>query len=391
MGRSIEVPLLDLRAQYERIRPEIEPALARVLESQRFVLGPEVSALEQEIAAYCDTPHAVACASGSDALLLALMALGVGPGDEVLCPSYTFFATAGSIWRLGARPVFADIEPESYNLDPIAARVAAERCARLRAIVPVHLFGRVAEMETLLELGRELDVAVIEDAAQAIGARDRQGARAGSRGAFGCFSFYPTKNLGAYGDGGLVTTAEADRARALELLRSHGEEARYVHSLVGVNSRLDALQAAVLRVKLRHLDAWSDARRTNAAYYDAAFAAADASDSRTALAAGGLPLRTPRAPDPPALHVYNQYVIRVPAARRDPLRQALLDLGIASGIYYPQGLHEQACFAALGYAGGALPNTEAAARETLALPIYPELRRDQLDHVVESVVDFLAS
>jgi len=384
------VPLLDLRAQYATIRPEIERAIHEVVESQVFAGGPQVEGLEHEIAALCGTRHAAGCNSGSDALLLALMALGIGPGDEVLCPSFSFFATASSITRLGARPVFCDLDPATYNLDPVAARKAAESSSRLRAVMPVHLFGQLAAMDPVLGLAREHDVPVVEDAAQAIGARDAQNRVAGSLGRLSCFSFYPTKNLGGFGDGGIVTTDDPDLATQLVSLRNHGEETRYHHRVVGINSRLDAIQAAVLRVKLRHLDAWTDARRAHAAFYDAAFAAAGATDSAVPLSEGGLPLRTPQPAAAPARHIYNQYVIRVPAERRDPLRSALTDEGIGTAIYYPLGLHQQECFAGLGYALGDLPETEAAALETLALPVYPELAKAQLERVVDAITRFLS-
>jgi len=386
MSDPVSVPLLDLKAQYATIKSEIDDAIARVVSSQWFVLGPEVAALEEEIATYCDTQHAIGCASGSDALLLALMAIGVGPGDEVLCPSYSFFATAGSIARLGAIPVFADIEPTAYNLDPVAARKTAEHCSRLRAILPVHLFGQVAAMDAFLELGRELGVPVIEDAAQALGARDVQGASAGSRGTIGCFSFFPSKNLGAFGDAGIVTTNDAELAERIRIMRVHGGHPKYFHKYVGVNSRLDALQAAVLRVKLRHLDRWHEGRRKNAAYYDRAFAEAGAAPSGTPSPGGRIPLHTPRPPSSQARHVYNQYVIRVATNLRDGLRDSLKERGVGTEIYYPLGLHMQECYSYLGYSEGQLPETEASARETLALPIYPELTREQLDHVIESVL-----
>lgn len=391
MASAMQVPLLDLRSQYQTIREELDAAIRRVVEGQQFILGPEVEALERDLAAYCGSRFAVGCASGSDALLLALMALGIGPGDQVLCPSYTFFATAGSVWRLGARPVFADIDPATYNLDLEKTRRVAAGCRHLKALLPVHLFGRAADMEGFLELGRELGVPVIEDAAQAIGSQDAQGHRAGSRGAAGCFSFFPTKNLGGFGDGGMVTTDDPQIAEKIRILRVHGAEPKYVHGLVGLNSRLDALQAAVLRVKLRHLEVWTSRRRSHAAAYDAAFAAAGAHACGDAAEAGGLPLATPRPTSSPARHVYNQYVIRVPAERRDALRASLSDRGIGTEIYYPLGLHEQRCFADLGYRHGDLPETEAAAAETLALPIYPELEPAQHEHVVKSVIAGLGS
>ncbi len=385
----MNVPLLDLKAQYSLIKPEIDEAIARVVASQRFIMGPDVAALEGEIADYCNTRHAVGCASGSEALLLALMALGVGPGDEVLCPAYSFFATAGSVVRLGAIPVFADIDPATYNLDPASAREKTERCSRLRAVIPVHLFGQTADMDALVELGRDLNVPIIEDAAQAIGARDLQGARAGSRGAVGCFSFFPSKNLGAYGDGGMVTTNDTQLADRLRILREHGASPKYIHKAVGLNSRLDALQAAVLRVKLRHLETWSDARAANAAFYGRAWAESGARPYGEPSSSGSIGLQFPQPTAPKARHVYNQFVIRVPAAQRDPLRAALTELGIGTQVYYPLGLHQQECFAGLDAAREALPETESAARESLAIPIYPELSSDQLAFVAASVTSSL--
>jgi len=385
----VKVPLLDLKAQYARIQPEIDAAVARVLASQYFILGPEVESFETEVARYTGSAFAVGCASGSDALLLALMAHGVGTGDEILCPAYTFFATAGAVARLGARPVFADIDPATYNLCPTATAARAEKCENLKAILPVHLFGFTVDLDALLELGRHLEVPVIEDAAQAIGARDARGASAGSRGAAGCFSFFPSKNLGAYGDGGLVTTQDPQLAEYLRALRAHGAPRKYYHEWVGINSRLDALQATVLRVKLCHLDTWNRERAERAAYYDQCFAEAGAAASDVPLADGGLPLRTPKAPVSPAVHIYNQYVIRVPAEQRDGLRVQLTEAGIGSEIYYPLGLHMQKCFAGGSEQAGDLPHTEAAARQTLALPVYPELTQAQQDYVVETIVNFL--
>jgi len=389
VSSSPKVPLLDLKAQYATIRSEVQEAIERVFESQAFIMGPEVMALEEEIAAYCATRFAIGCASGSDALLLALMALGVGPGDEVVCPAYTFFATGGAIARLGAKPVYADIDSASYNLDPGAARVAARRCKRLKAFLPVHLFGQAADMEAYLDLSREFGVPLIEDAAQAIGTRDASGHPTGSRGTVGCFSFFPSKNLGAFGDAGILTTQDETLADRLQILRLHGGRPKYYHRVIGINSRLDALQAAILRVKLRHLDSWTKARQQNAQWYDEAFAAAGARPGDVLLGGPGLALRTPLPAAPPARHIYNQYVIRVPAALRDALRTFLSDHGIGSEIYYPVSLHLQECFAYLGGRAGDLPASAAAARETLALPVYPELRPEQKEHVVARVVEFL--
>jgi len=389
MAEKIIVPLLDLKAQYAEIRDDIAKAIDEVVSAQYFIMGPNVKALEEEIAAYCRTTFAVGCASGSDAILLALMALDVGKGDEVICPAYTFFSTAGSIYRLGARPVFADIDPVTYNIDPGHVRELAGRCGKLKAIMPVHLFGQAADMDALLAIADEVDVPVIEDAAQAIGTEDATGARAGSRGAVGCFSFYPSKNLGAFGDGGICTMNDAAIADRIGILRVHGAESKYHHKVVGLNSRLDALQAAILRVKLKYLDRWTEGRRRNAAHYDEAFAAAGAKTSARPLDEEGLPLRTPAPAAENARHIYNQYVIRVPGAIREALRQELSQKGIGTEIYYPVPLHLQECFADLGYGAGDLPHSEQAAAETIALPIYPELTERQCDHVVQTTVNFV--
>jgi dTDP-4-amino-4,6-dideoxygalactose transaminase len=390
MPSSPRVPVLDLRAQYATIRDEVRAAVDRVFENQAFILGEEVEALERELAAFCEARFAITCGSGSDALLLALMALDIGPGDEVICPAFTFFATAGAVSRLGARPIFVDIDRVTYNLDPVAARDAAARCTRLRAIVPVHLYGATADMGALLTLANEHAVPLVEDAAQAIGARDASGRRVGGRSRVACFSFYPTKNLGGAGEGGFLSTDDADLAERLRRLRVHGSSRRYVHEELGMNSRLDALQAVVLRVKLRRLDAWNEARNRHATAYDEAFARGGAQPNTVPLAAGGLPLRTPAPVAAPAVHVHHQYVIRVAAALRDPLRKHLATRGVGSDVYYPLGLHQQQCFAALGHREGDLPETECAAREVVALPIYPELTAAQREHVVASVLDFVA-
>jgi len=326
---------------------------------------------------------------GSDALLLALMALGIGPGDQVICPTYTFFVTTGSIARLGAIPVFADIDPATYNLSAASTDAAASRCIRLRAVLPVHLYGQVAEMDPLLTQASDLGVPVIEDAAQAIGSEDPKGRRAGTLGRVGCFSFFPSKNLGGYGDGGLLTTTDDELAERLRVLRVHGSKPKYYHKWVGCNSRLDALQAAVLRVKLKYLDGWTEGRQRNAAFYDAAFAEAGAGDSSIPLTDGGFPLRYPNPAPKAARHIYNQYVIRVPADRRDALIAHLKANDIGCEIYYPIPLHLQECFSQLGGKPGDFPESEAAARETLALPIYAELNDAQRQHVVEKVVAFL--
>ena len=389
MTSEVTVPLLDLRAQYDTIKGQIDKAIRGVLETQRFIMGPEVSSLEEEIASYCGARFAIGCASGSDAILLALMVLDIGPGDEVICPSYTFFATAGSIARLGAAPVFADIDPVTYNVDAESVRQAAARCSKLKAIMPVHLFGQTVDMSAYLALGEELNVPIIEDAAQAIGSRDSDGKPAGSRGLIGCFSFFPSKNLGSFGDAGILTTNDADLAERMKTLRLHGSKPKYYHKEIGFNSRLDAIQAAILRVKLRHLEAWHEGRRENAEAYDGAFAAAGAATSAVPLTAGGLPLRTPQPPSGEAAHIYNQYVIRVPGGIRDALRQHLQDRRIGTEIYYPVPLHLQECFGYLGYAQGDLGESESAARETLALPIYAELTDQQLAHVTDTIVAYI--
>ena len=390
MQSPVSVPLLDLKAQYKTIQLEIDAAMKRVVESQTFILGPELESLEAEIAAYSKTSFAIGCASGSDAIMLALLALGIGPGDEVLCPTYTFFATAGYVSRVGARPVFADVDPVTFNLCAKSAREAAKKCTKLKAIMPVHLYGQCADMKPLEELARELNVPLIEDAAQAIGSEDTRGKRACSMGKIGCLSFFPTKNLGAFGDAGMTVTNDPALAERMKMIRVHGSQPKYYHKVVGVNSRLDALQAAVLRVKLKHLDAWTAARQNNARHYDAVFASAGAKPSSVALKEGGLPLRTPQAAPSPARHIYNQYIVRVPADKRGPLQGYLKSQGIGTEIYYPLPLHLQECFTNLGYKAGSFPVAEQAANETLALPIYPELTSMQLNHVAHTVIEFLS-
>lgn len=382
---DIAVPLLDLKAQYGPIRAEIEPAIKAVVESQYFIGGPEIDQLEREVAQYCGTRHAVGCANGSDAILLAMMALDVGHGDEVILPTYTFFATAGSVHRLGATPIFVDVDPVTFNMCPQSTRAAIARCKRLKAIMPVHLYGQAVELAPIMELARKAGVPVVEDAAQAIGSEDTTGRRVGGTGAMGTFSFFPTKNLGGFGDGGLVTTNDDAVAARLRRLRNHGMEPRYYHDEVGVNSRLDALQAAVLRVKLRHLDAWTEARRRNAAWYDQAFAALGATDGRKPLGSAGLAVQTPAPAPAGARHIYNQYVIRVPAAIRDAVRTDLTARKVGTEIYYPVPLHLQKCFSALGGTVGSHPHSELAAKETIALPIYGELTEAQRRHVVDAV------
>ena len=379
----MKIPLLDLQAQYRAIQPDVEAAVAAVFAAQSFILGPHVQAFEQAIAAYSGVAHACGVSSGTDALLMALMAEGIGAGDEVITTPYTFFATAGSIARLGARPVFVDIDPVSFNLDP--RQIEGRITARTRALLPVHLYGRMAEMEPILALAAQHGLAVIEDACQAIGAEYR-GRRAGALGAYGCFSFFPSKNLGGAGDGGLVTTNDPARAARLVRLRNHGMEPKYYHQVIGGNFRLDALQAAVLHVKLKHLDDWTAARRRNAARYDRLFRAAGLAPA---------PLSLPTTPCTDAgrtddarchCHIFNQYVLRAP--RRDELRAFLTPRGIGHEVYYPVPLHLQECFAAVGHRAGDFPESERAARETLALPIYPELTDDQAAGVVAAIRAF---
>jgi dTDP-4-amino-4,6-dideoxygalactose transaminase len=373
---QLTVPLLDLKLQYEQIRREVEPMLREVCDSQYFVLGPKVVELESKIASYVGTARAVGCASGSDALLLALMALDVKAGDEVICPSYTFFATGGAIHRLGAIPIWADVDPITYNVTPETVNEAANKCSKLNAIMAVHLYGQTVDMDGMVEVGNSLGVPIIEDAAQAIGAKDRTGAMAGSRGTIGCFSFYPTKNLGGFGDGGMVTTNDEALADRMAKLRVHGGERRYYHSEVGVNSRLDALQAGVLLIKLRYLESWHAARAKNASIYNEIFASA-----------GDIGLVAPEEPTTPARHIWNQYILRVQGGRRDALREHLSKNDIGTDIYYPVPLHQQECFARIK--GDALPNTELAALETVALPIFPELESQQVEYTANTIVDFL--
>lgn len=369
------VPLLDLQAQQGFLNDEIREAANRVLLSGHFILGPEVSALEREIAHYSQAAFAIGCASGSDALLLALMALDIAEGDEVITTPYSFFATASSIARLGARPVFVDINPQTFNLD--TAQVEAVITPRTRAILPVHLYGQCAEMDGLMAIARRHDnLPVIEDAAQAIGAEEN-GKRAGSIGAMGCFSFYPTKNLGATGDAGMLTTNDEALAEKLRILRVHGGVTKYHHRFLGINSRLDAIHAAILRVKLPHLDAWSNARTANAARYNKLFTEAHLTD-RVTLPAVRDNVR----------HIFNQYVIRVEASERDELIQHLQQNKIGTEVYYPVPLHLQECFAYLGYATGDFPEAERAARETLALPIYSGLTIAQQEYVVNAIRRF---
>lgn len=368
----MQVPLLDLKAQFRTIKTEVMAVLEAVCEEQGFVLGPRVAELERALARYTGASHAVGVASGSDALLLSLMAAGVGRGDEVVTVPFTFFATAGAVSRLGAKPVFVDVRPDTFNLDPSQLERAVT--AKTKAVIPVHLFGQCAEMETINTLARRKKMPVIEDACQAIGAA-RHGVKAGVLGDTACFSFFPSKNLGAFGDGGLITTNDAKLHDALAMLRVHGSRTRYVHEAVGINSRLDALQAAVLSVKLAHLDRWAEGRRRNAARYDDLFRQAGLQDQIT--------LPTTQSGNH---HVFNQYTIR--AKRRDDLRNFLKDRQIGTEIYYPIPMHLQECYRSLGHRKGDFPVSERAAEEVLSLPIYPELADEQLVYVVEQIKAF---
>ena len=371
----MKVPLLDLTEQNQNLRPEIEAAIGRVLDTNGFILGSEVKALEEELAAYCRTKYAIGCASGSDALLLALMALDVKAGDEVITTPYSFFATVSAITRLGAIPVFVDIDPATYNLD--ISQVESKISERTKAIQPVHLYGQCADMAALREVSAKHGIPLVEDAAQAIGAEEN-GVRAGAMSEIGCFSFYPSKNLGGMGDGGFMTTDDDELAEKLFALRVHGSKERYYHKWVGLNSRLDGFQGAVLRVKLPHLDSWSDARKANADRYRELFT--DAGLAEQVL----LPLERDNV-----RHIYNQFVVRVPG-RRDELRAFLTENDIGTDIYYPVPLHLQECFEYVGYKKGDLPESEKAAKESLALPIFPELRPEQQDYVVEKIAEFFA-
>lgn len=372
-GRGAQkVPLLDLAAQFSPLRASVLEAIARVCDAQRFILGPEVDALERELEAFLEVPHAVGVSSGTDALLAALMALDVGAGDEVITTPFSFFATAGSIARVGARPVFVDIDRATFNID--AGAVASAITSKTKAILPVHLFGQSADLAPIVELSERVGVPVVEDAAQAIGACYR-GRPVGGIGAIGCFSFFPTKNLGAFGDAGLVTTPDGALARKLRALRQHGGETKYHHDLIGANFRLDALQAAILRVKLPHLSGWTAARQRNAERYEALFTASELVGTVT------LPAKSSDS-----THIYNQFVVRVP--ERHHLRAYLQSCGIGTEVYYPVALHLQPCFRSLGYRQGSFPVAEMAANEALALPIYGELSEAQQSWVVEAIRNF---
>ena len=386
----MQVPLLDLKGQYAPLRVEIETAIREVCDEQRFVLGPRVAELETKVAQYSQTKHGLGVSSGTDALLLALMALDIGPGDEVVTSPFTFFATAGVVARLGARPFFCDIDPDTFNLDPAAVRTAfGERCEKrgdrlvnratggvIKVLLPVHLYGQMADLDELQKIAREHRLAVVEDAAQAIGATLADGRRAGSVGDVGCLSYFPTKNLGAFGDAGMCVTNDNALHERMRVLRVHGGEPKYYHALIGGNFRLDELQAAVLIVKLKHLDDWTRARQRNADHYDTLLRATDCGDA----------IRVPRRV-PGQRHIFNQYVVRAP--RRDGLRAHLAKHGIGTEIYYPVPLHAQRCFEYLGHAPDDFPESMRAAEEVLALPIYPELTAEQREYVVKRIAEFV--
>jgi dTDP-4-amino-4,6-dideoxygalactose transaminase len=376
----MQVPLLDLKAQYSLIKTDVESAIAEVLQSQRFILGPKVEECEAAIARYCGCSHAIGMSSGSDALLACLMAENIGPGDEVITTPYTFFATVGAIARVGATPVFIDIDLQTYNLD--ADKIEAKITKQTRAIIPVHLYGQMADMDVVMSVARKYGLVIIEDAAQAIGAQYKRRS-AGSIGHYGCFSFFPSKNLGAAGDGGMVVTQDSDRADKLKCLRSHGSKPKYHHKIIGGNFRLDALQAAIVTVKLKYLDQWTAARQRNAKHYSELLSDALASLSDQNFAPVTIPpVKTDR-------HIFNQYVIRT--SRRDQLQDWLKQKKIETEIYYPVPMHLQECFSYLDHKVGAFPESEGAANETLALPIYPELSADQINYVVDSIRDFVSA
>ena len=371
----MNVPLLDLKAQYTEIKEEVDEAMIGVVQSQAFILGATVKELEEQVAAYSGAGWGIGVSSGSDALLISLMALDVGRGDSVITTPYTFFATAGAAARLGAKPVFADIEPDTYNISPEKVEAAAKkvRKGKLKAIVPVHLFGQCCDMDAINEVAARRGAAVIEDAAQAIGAKDAGGRRAGSTGTAGCFSFFPSKNMGCFGDGGMVVTSDEELKNKIVMLRAHGSSPKYYHKVIGGNFRLDAIQAAVLAVKLRYLDSWSARRRENAATYD------------RLIKEAGVPVTTPHV-IPGSEHIFNQYVIR--SEERDGLMAHLRSRGVGTEIYYPLPMHMQECFSYLGYKEGDFPESEAAAKQTLALPVYPELTEEMIAYVVDCIKGF---
>jgi dTDP-4-amino-4,6-dideoxygalactose transaminase len=370
---DISVPLLDLKAQYTQIREEIEPVVKEVIESQYFIMGPKVQEFEKNCAKYCNVKYALGVSSGTDAILLALMALNIKPGDEVITTTYSFFATAGCISRLNAVPVFIDIDPDSYNLDP---NLIEEKITdKTKAIIPVHLYGQMADMDPIIDLAERHNLKVIEDAAQAIGSEYKDGQRAGSMGEMGCFSFFPSKNLGGFGDGGLITTNDDAIIEKLTFLRNHGAHPKYHHKMIGGNFRLDALQAAVLNIKLKYLDNWTEGRQKNADYYDAGIVERGLSDKISVP----VQLKSYR-------HIFNQYILQT--NKRNELIEHLKNKNIGCEIYYPVTFNNQECFKYLGYNRGEFPVAEKAADETLAIPIYPELTQDQKDYILNTIRDF---
>ena len=388
---KMKVPLLDLKAQYRTIKDDIDAALIRMAESQNMILGPEVELLEKNLCEYLQCRHAVGVSSGTDALLIALMAIDIKPGDEVILPTYSFFATAGVVSRLNAKPVFADIDPVTFNIDPASVKKLVTD--KTRAIVPVHLYGQSAEMDELMKIAGESGIKVIEDAAQAIGTQYKDGTRLGNIGHIGCFSFYPSKNLGCFGDGGLVTTNDDELAAKLRILRVHGGKPKYYHKIIGGNFRLDAIQAAVLNVKLPHLDTWTRGRQKNASLYTKFFTEKGLAEETGRLSYNNankvlLPKSVYHGGELTHDHIYNQYVIRV--EKRDGLRAHLTENGIGTEIYYPVPFHLQECFAYLGYKLGDFPVSEWCAGDSLALPIYPELSEEQIRYTVDSIAEFLS-
>ena len=371
----MQVPLLDLRAQYAPMKEEILATIAEICDSQRFILGDKVETLEKELTAYCRSGAAVGVSSGSDALLIALMAEGIKPGDEVITSPFTFFATVGAIVRAGAKPVFADIDPVTFNIDP--AKLAEKITPKTRAIIPVHLFGQAADMDPIVALAKEHNLFIIEDACQAIGA-EYKGKRVGTFAEYGAFSFFPSKNLGCFGDGGAVSCDSEERAKLLKIFRNHGQSKTYIHEYVGGNFRIDAIQAAILSIKLRSLDEWSSARQKNAAVYRELFAASGIGEE----------IVLPQTASYSVRHIYNQFCILVKNGKRDALKQHLLDNGVGCAVYYPLSLHLQECFKELGGKPGDYPESEKASGEILALPIFGELSREQLEYTVATIAKF---
>jgi dTDP-4-amino-4,6-dideoxygalactose transaminase len=392
----MKVPLLDLNAQLDGMRDEILTAVTKVIDSTRYIQGPEVEGLEQSIASYCGTGYGVGVSSGTDALLISLMSLGIGPGDLVLTTPYSFFATMGVILRVGAQPVFADIDPVTYNIDPEAVEelLVADKDRNIKAILPVHLYGQCADMKPLLQLAEKYDLPVIEDAAQAIGAEyplvdssEKKWLRAGSMGFAGCFSFFPSKNLGGIGDGGMVVTNDRSFAEKLSLMRNHGAHPKYFHSLVGGNFRLDPIQATVLRIKLKHLEEWHQSRRNNASVYNRLFAESGLQSDKMVSTPQAVYMNQKDGSDPSGknFHIFNQYILRV--KKRDQLKDWLQRHNVGCEIYYPLALHQQECLGS-EFTGVKFPHAEGAAAQTIALPIYPELTFPMQEYVVQTIVDF---